>query len=177
VPRGRNTPRCRPRESVQSNRLFWRTSQSSSTVAARLTSAAARPLPPVRIFETFNIYKDAAFRPRYRLLEQEIALRQRQHRRRLARQKLAVGAHFVGVRIDFHLRQVAVVDQVALAHLPDVLDGAQVLGQAETFLDAGLTPKKAGFHTTRSAHLPGSMLPTSWLMPCEIAGLIVYLAT
>ena len=44
-------------------------------------------------------------------------------------------------------------------------------------ISAGLTPKKAGFHTTRSAHLPGSMLPTSWLMPCAMAGLIVYLAT
>ncbi len=42
---------------------------------------------------------------------------------------------------------------------------------------AGLTPKKAGFHSTRSAHLPTSTLPISWLMPCVIAGLIVYLAT
>ena len=40
----------------------------------------------------------------------------------------------------------------------------------------GLTPKKAGFQTTRSAHLPGSMLPTSCAMPCAMAGLIVYLA-
>ena len=41
----------------------------------------------------------------------------------------------------------------------------------------GLTPKKAGFQTTRSASLPTSIEPTSWLMPCVIAGLIVYLAT
>ena len=37
--------------------------------------------------------------------EQEIALRHRQHARRLARQQLAVGAHFVGLRIDVDLRQ------------------------------------------------------------------------
>ena len=42
---------------------------------------------------------------------------------------------------------------------------------------SGLTPKNAGFHSTRSAHLPGSMLPTCWAMPCVSAGLIVYLAT
>ena len=41
----------------------------------------------------------------------------------------------------------------------------------------GLTPKKAGFQITMSAHLPGSMLPTSWLMPWAMAGLMVYLAT
>ena len=41
----------------------------------------------------------------------------------------------------------------------------------------GLTPKNAGFHSTRSASLPGSIEPTSWAMPCAIAGLIVYLAT
>ncbi|MNU11231.1 hypothetical protein D3C72_2589210 [compost metagenome] len=40
----------------------------------------------------------------------------------------------------------------------------------------GFTPKKAGFQTTRSAHLPGAMLPTSWLMPWAMAGLTVYLA-
>ena len=40
----------------------------------------------------------------------------------------------------------------------------------------GLMPKNAGFHTTRSAHLPTSTLPTSWLMPCAIDGLMVYLA-
>ena len=41
----------------------------------------------------------------------------------------------------------------------------------------GLMPKKAGRQMTRSAHLPTSMLPTSCEMPCESAGLIVYLAT
>jgi hypothetical protein len=40
----------------------------------------------------------------------------------------------------------------------------------------GLTPKKAGFQSTRSASLPTSIEPTRWLMPCVIAGLIVYLA-
>ena len=43
-------------------------------------------------------------------------------------------------------------------------------------ISAGFTPKKAGFHTTKSAHLPTSMLPTSWLMPWAMAGLMVYLA-
>ena len=42
---------------------------------------------------------------------------------------------------------------------------------------SGLTPKKAGFQMTRSASLPASIEPTSCAMPCEIAGLIVYLAT
>src|SRR5262245_36066759 len=43
--------------------------------------------------------------------------------------------------------------------------------------NSGLTPKKAGFHTTRSASLPASTEPTSAAMPWEIAGLIVYFAT
>ena len=42
---------------------------------------------------------------------------------------------------------------------------------------SGFTPKNAGFHSTRSAHLPGSMLPTCSAMPCVMAGQIVYLAT
>ncbi len=42
---------------------------------------------------------------------------------------------------------------------------------------SGFTPKKAGFQMTRSASLPTSMLPTSWAMPCVMAGLIVYLET
>ena len=41
---------------------------------------------------------------------------------------------------------------------------------------AGFTPKKAKSHKTRSARLPASTDPTSWPMPCAIAGLIVYLA-
>ena len=40
----------------------------------------------------------------------------------------------------------------------------------------GLTPKKAGRHSTRSASLPGSIEPTSCAMPWVIAGLMVYLA-
>src|SRR5271165_775892 len=38
----------------------------------------------------------------------------------------------------------------------------------------GLTPKNAGFHSTRSARRPGSTEPTTWLMPWAIAGLTVY---
>ena len=44
-------------------------------------------------------------------------------------------------------------------------------------MQKGFTPKKAGFQITMSAHLPTSRLPTSWLMPCAMAGLMVYLAT
>ena len=40
----------------------------------------------------------------------------------------------------------------------------------------GLTPKKAGRHNTRSAHLPTSTEPTACEMPWAIAGLMVYLA-
>ena len=40
----------------------------------------------------------------------------------------------------------------------------------------GLTPKKAGFHSTRSASLPTSTEPTHGEMPWVIAGLMVYLA-
>ena len=40
----------------------------------------------------------------------------------------------------------------------------------------GLTPKNAGFHSTRSASLPASTEPTTCEMPCVIAGLIVYFA-
>ncbi len=42
---------------------------------------------------------------------------------------------------------------------------------------SGRTPKNAGRHRTRSAHLPGATLPISWAMPWAMAGLIVYLAT
>jgi hypothetical protein len=39
----------------------------------------------------------------------------------------------------------------------------------------GLTPKFAGFQSTRSASLPTSMLPIKWPMPWAMAGLMVYL--
>src|SRR5690348_8726571 len=39
----------------------------------------------------------------------------------------------------------------------------------------GLTPKNAGFQSTRSASLPSSIEPTACEIPCAIAGLIVYL--
>src|SRR5215210_5442778 len=39
---------------------------------------------------------------------------------------------------------------------------------------SGFTPKKAGFHNTRSANLPTSIEPTSCPIPCAMAGLIVY---
>ena len=42
---------------------------------------------------------------------------------------------------------------------------------------SGLTPKNAGFQSTRSASLPGSTEPTCSAIPFAIAGLIVYLAT
>ena len=42
---------------------------------------------------------------------------------------------------------------------------------------AGRTPKNFGSHTTRSASLPTSIDPTSYAIPCAIAGLIVYFAT
>src|SRR5215468_8066502 len=42
---------------------------------------------------------------------------------------------------------------------------------------SGLTPNIEGFHSTRSASLPGSIEPTSPAIPCVIAGLMVYLAT
>jgi hypothetical protein len=43
-------------------------------------------------------------------------------------------------------------------------------------MSSGFTPKKAGFHNTRSASLPGSTEPTRCAMPCAMAGLMVYLA-
>ena len=42
---------------------------------------------------------------------------------------------------------------------------------------SGRAPKKAGFHSTRSATLPFSTDPIRWLMPWAMAPLIVYLAT
>ena len=42
---------------------------------------------------------------------------------------------------------------------------------------SGRTPKSAGRYSTMSASLPTSSEPTTWLMPCVIAGLMVYLAT
>ena len=43
-------------------------------------------------------------------------------------------------------------------------------------INDGLTPKNAGFHSTRSASLPTSTEPTTEAMPWAMAGLIVYLA-
>ena len=40
----------------------------------------------------------------------------------------------------------------------------------------GFTPKKLGFHSTRSASLPTAIEPIRWLMPWVMAGLMVYLA-
>ena len=42
---------------------------------------------------------------------------------------------------------------------------------------SGFTPKNAGFQSTRSASLPGSIEPISAAMPWVIAGLMVYFAT
>src|SRR5258706_2766231 len=39
---------------------------------------------------------------------------------------------------------------------------------------SGLTPKNAGFHSTRSASFPVSTEPMNCAMPCAMAGLIVY---
>ena len=41
----------------------------------------------------------------------------------------------------------------------------------------GLLPNQAGSHSTRSASLPGSRLPTMCDMPWAMAGLMVYLLT
>src|SRR5271156_101958 len=41
---------------------------------------------------------------------------------------------------------------------------------------SGFTPKKAGFHRTRSANFPGPIEPISAAMPWVIAGLMVYFA-
>ena len=41
---------------------------------------------------------------------------------------------------------------------------------------SGFTPKKAGFHSTRSARLPISSEPSSCATPWAMAGLMVYLA-
>ena len=55
VPRGRKTPSSRPWLSVAWKRLFWRVSQSSVTVAARLSSTGARPAPCASSLETWII--------------------------------------------------------------------------------------------------------------------------
>jgi hypothetical protein len=60
----------------------------------------------------------------------------------LAGQQLAVGAHGVGLRVDLHLGQVAVVHHVLLAHAADVLHGA----------DSGLArPKRSLMPAARPA--------------------------
>src|SRR5512132_4404117 len=41
-------------------------------------------------------------------------------------------------------------------------------------MQSGLTPKKAGDHSTRSASLPFSTEPISFDTPCAIDGLMVY---
>src|SRR5258707_37833 len=47
--------------------------------------------------------------------KKKILLCERQLARGLAEEEVAVGPHFVGLRVDFHPRKVAVVDQVSLA--------------------------------------------------------------
>lgn len=42
---------------------------------------------------------------------------------------------------------------------------------------SGFAPKNAGFHSTKSANFPTSMLPTKCEIPCATAGQIVYFAT
>ena len=57
--------------------------------------------------------------------------------------------------------------------------GSPICDQAMTpplITISGLTPKNAGFHSTRSASLPTSIEPTRWPKPWAMAGLIVYLA-
>eukprot|EP01022_Parablepharisma_sp_SALTPOND_P030350 TRINITY_DN760_c2_g1_i1.p2 TRINITY_DN760_c2_g1~~TRINITY_DN760_c2_g1_i1.p2 ORF type:complete len:1290 (-),score=479.69 TRINITY_DN760_c2_g1_i1:1065-4934(-) len=70
--------------------------------------------------------------------EQEITLRQRQRHRRLAHQQFAIGSHFIGLGIDFHLRRGAVVDHVALAQVAHVLDCHHRLVEFQLFTDAGI---------------------------------------
>lgn len=41
---------------------------------------------------------------------------------------------------------------------------------------SGLAPNRAGFQRQRSASFPVSMDPTMWLIPCAMAGLMVYFA-
>ena len=86
-------------------------------------------------------------------------MRERQHLRRLAGEELALGAHLVGLGID------ALGSPIAAAAIMPPLRTSD-----------GFTPKNAGFHSTRSASLPGSTEPTTCAIPCAIAGLIVYLA-
>ena len=43
-------------------------------------------------------------------------------------------------------------------------------------INSGFTPKKAGFHKTKSANLPTSTEPIMCDIPCATAGLMVYLA-
>ncbi len=50
--------------------------------------------------------------------EQEIALRHRQHRRRLAGQQFAVGAHLVGLRIDLDMRRQASLWTIDALEMP-----------------------------------------------------------
>src|SRR5207245_772962 len=57
--------------------------------------------------------------------------------------------------------------------------GAPIAAQAmrpPLTTSSGLTPKNAGFQSTRSASLPASTDPSCWARPCAMAGLIVYFA-
>ena len=57
--------------------------------------------------------------------------------------------------------------------------GSPILAQAimpPLRINSGFTPKKAGFHKTKSANLPTSTEPIMCDIPCAMAGLMVYLA-
>nr|GEU28209.1 hypothetical protein [Tanacetum cinerariifolium] len=69
------------------------------------------------------------------VLEQEVALRHRQHAGCFAHQQFAIGAHFIGFGVDVHLRRQAIVDHVGLAQGAHVFRHDQRLVQFELRAD------------------------------------------
>ena len=70
--------------------------------------------------------------------KQKIPLCERQHFGRLTGQQHAVSAHFVGLRIHFHQRQVVVEHHVALGDGAGVFDRHGAAFQTELFGHAGI---------------------------------------
>src|SRR5471032_1133108 len=90
--------------------------------------------------------------------EQRVPLRERQDRRRFAREEHTVGANLIAFRIDLELRQRVVEPHVALADIATVANDRQRLVEAErvdaTLLRSTLRDEHERRRTDRTSASP-----------------------
>ena len=97
----------------------------ASSKAARSSNPEAYPKRYVEGFERRRTMLGGIF---ISLLEKEVALRHRKHRRRFASQPHAISRHDIGFRIDLDLGQVIIQFEIPLLH------GATILYRGHSFL-------------------------------------------